>query len=856
MIGRIISHYKILDRLGEGGMGVVYRAEDTKLKRTVALKFIITQVLRKEEEKTRFVREAQAAASLNHPNINTIYEIDEVEDRTFIAMEYVDGQTLKEKIKSGPLKLEEVLEIGMQVADGLREAHEKGIVHRDIKSSNIMVTENGQAKIMDFGLAKLVGGTKITKTATVMGTVAYMSPEQAYGESMDFHTDMWSFGVVFYEMLTGQLPFAREYNQLVLYSILNENPQPITSLRSGVPLELERIINKCLEKDPTERFQSAADLKADLKRLKREMSTGQVVFPSTATAIARPTSRLLRKIAVPFAVVGIVLILLLLFPNIRHSLEKYLGFGTKKHIAILPFTVVGGDSEDRAFCDGLVGSLTRKLARIEEFEKSLWVIPADEPPRRGVNTASDAWRVFKVSVVVTGTLQRMGDVVRLTLNLVDTRTLSTLDSKTINEHIANVSVFQEDLVKELAMMLDINIKPQILDILTDGLTSVPGAYESYMKGCGYLQNYKIESNLDTAINMFNKAIEQDSLYALAYAGLGESYWRKYKITEDPKWIEKAQSYCEKGIQLNNHLAPIHVALGIIYKDKDRYEDAIKEFLQALKLDPVNPDVYLSLARVYEDDGKFVEAEETYKKAIECNRDYWEGYDSLGYFYYYNGRYSEAEIMFRKVTELMPVDSSAFSNLGAIYAYLEQKELAAEMFEKSIAIEPNANAYSNLGTIYFYLRRYADAMAQYEQAIKLGKNNPTIYGNLGDTYRFTPGYEEKAPEAYQRAIKLAKQELIIYPKDGELHGRLARYYALTGDYKNAVAEAYKARELGKNNSRVLFACIMAFEIANQREHAIKMLQEYLECGGSIEKVLKEVDLDRLRVDPRYKQLIAR
>lgn len=213
-------------------------------------------------------------------------------------------------------------------------------------------------------------------------------------------------------------------------------------------------------------------------------------------------------------------------------------------------------------------------------------------------------------------------------------------------------------------------------------------------------------------------------------------------------------------------------------------------------------------------------------------------------------------MFRKVTELMPVDSSAFSNLGAIYAYLEQKELAAKMFEKSIAIEPNANAYSNLGTIYFYLRRYADAMAQYEQAIKLGKNNPTIHGNLGDTYRFTPGYKEKAPEAYQRAIKLAKQELIIYPKDGELHGRLARYYALTGDYKNAVAEAYKARELEKNNSRVLFACIMAFEIANQRERAIKMLQEYLECGGSIEKVHKEVDLDSLRMDPRYKQLIVR
>jgi serine/threonine protein kinase len=274
MIGQTISHYKIIEKLGEGGMGVVYKAEDTKLKRTVTLKFIRTQAMEAAEEKTRFVREAQAAAALDHPNICTIYEIDEIEGKTFIAMAYIKGQSLNDKVKSAPLGLEEVLDIGMQVAQGLQEAHEKGVFHRDIKSSNIMVTDKGTAKIMDFGIAKLAGGTEITKPAAFMGTVAYMSPEQASAKPLDHRTDIWSLGVVLYEMLTGQIPFKGVHEQVILHSILNKSPEPITSLRSGVPLELEAIVNKCLEKDSTERYQTSADLIADLKRLNRDMTTG------------------------------------------------------------------------------------------------------------------------------------------------------------------------------------------------------------------------------------------------------------------------------------------------------------------------------------------------------------------------------------------------------------------------------------------------------------------------------------------------------------------------------------------------------------------------------------------------------
>ena len=265
MIGKSVSHYKILEKLGEGGMGIVYLAEDTKLKRKTALKFLPSNTISSEEDKTRFVQEAQAAASLNHPNIATVYGIDEHEGESFIAMEYVEGQTLKDKIQSGPLKLKEAIEIAIQIAQGLHVAHEKGIVHRDIKSANIMLTPKGQVKILDFGLVKLYGRTRVTKTGTTVGTAAYMSPEQAQGESVDHRTDIWSFGVVLYEMITGLLPFKGDYEQAMMYSILNEEPEPLTGLRTGVPMELERIVFKLLTKDPNKRYQNINELPVDLE---------------------------------------------------------------------------------------------------------------------------------------------------------------------------------------------------------------------------------------------------------------------------------------------------------------------------------------------------------------------------------------------------------------------------------------------------------------------------------------------------------------------------------------------------------------------------------------------------------------
>jgi len=866
MIGKTISHYKIIEKLGEGGMGVVYKAEDTKLKRTVTLKFIRTQAMEVAEEKTRFVREAQAAAALDHPNICTIYEIDEVKGKTFIAMAYIKGQSLNYKIKSAPLRLEEALDIGMQAAQGLQEAHEKGVFHRDIKSSNIMVTDKGQAKIMDFGIAKLVGGTEITKPTTFMGTVAYMSPEQASAEPLDHRTDIWSLGVVLYEMLTGQFPFKGEHEQVILHSILNKSPQPITSLRSGIPLELEAIVNKCLEKDSAVRYQTSADLIADLKRLNQDMTAGKTAmaaatatYPTPTATLPHPFPRLMSRIALPIGAVILILVLLLALPPTRKVVQNWLGFeiiSAEKSLAILPLTVVGGDADERAFCDGLVENLTNKLTQLEQFQRRLFVLPSIDIREFEITSPSEAERVFRVSLAVKGSFKRIGDMFSLTLKLVDTKTQRELKSQIMTDHIANISALQEDAIFKLVEMLEVELEPQIRSILTSGGTTIPGAYESYLQGLGFMEPNEKEENLETAISLFKRAIEQDPHFALAHGGLGKAYGLKYELTKNSELLEKARLSCTKAIEISDNLASVHVRLGIIYREAGQHEDAIREFQQALLDDPVNFGAVQELAEVYENLGRLEKAEETYKQAIKLKPSYWHGYSRLGYFYYIYGRNVEAEKTYRRSTELMTENVLDYNNLIAVYYLLGQDDQAEAMFEKSIAIKPNSDAYSNMGTIYFFQRRYADALAMYEEAIELGVGEDThvIWANLADSYRYTPGYSEKAPEAYQHAIKLAKKELEIDPGDAQLRSSLAVFYAKSGDSQNALAEISEARRLAPNDVTTILDCVLVFEIVNQRDQAIQALQEYIERGGSIKEVLDHPDLSGLRSDPRYQKLV--
>lgn len=857
MIGKTISHYKILEKLGEGGMGVVYKAEDTKLKRTVALKFLPPELIRDSEAKERFIHESQTAAALNHPNICTIHEIDESESPTgvgsqsFIAMECVEGQSLKKKIESGPIKFKEALTIVAQVAEGLREAHDRGIVHRDIKSANIMVTTRGQAKIMDFGLAKLAGQTKLTKAGTTLGTVAYMSPEQARGGKVDFRTDIWSLGVVFYEMLTGELPFRGEYEQAVIYSILNVDPDPI----AGIPLECERIVNCCLKKDSEKRYSSTADLQEDLKLLEQEVSSGKVPARKKKTAAPRPLPKLLRKPAVLIGGVILALLMVFVFLFRRQTVKEWLGFD-EKSLAVLPFTVVGGDSTDQIFCDGLVGTFTDKLIQLERFKKSLWIVPASEVTDNEINSPSDARRVFKsVKIVITGIIRRMGDMIVLKSSLVDTKTLRQIDLLEFTDHIANISIWQNEVIYKLAQILDVELNPETQRILSAGETTVPAAFEHYVNGQGFKQHFERGDNLDAAINLFKQAVEIDTLYALAYLALGQAYQLKFENTKNADFSEFVISACQRAIQINDQSFPAYILLGKAYRAMGKYEDAIEEFRHILQNDPDNYDATRYLAIALEETGNLEKAEAIYKQAIQLRKSYWGSYDDLGVFYHYDSRNREAERMFHQATELMSEDIFAYRNLIVIYFTLGKSNLAREMFDRAIAIKQDAVAYSNMGTVDFFEGLYANAVTMYEEAIKLGEEDYTIFGNLADSYRYTIGNTEKTRRAYKEAARLTEKELEIYPEDAILRSQLARYYAILSHYKDAVTEITKAKNMAPNSSSVLRRCVLVFELANRREDALQALSEYIILGGAMEEIDKDPDLAGLRVDPRYRQLIG-
>ncbi len=863
MIGKTISHYKILEKIGRGGMGEVYKAEDTKLKRTVALKFINPQTLENEEIKERFVREAQAAAALDHPNICTIFEIDEADGQTFISMAYIGGQSLMEKTSQALLKVDEVQDIAMQVADGLQEAHEKGITHRDIKGANIMISEKGHAKIMDFGIAKLAERTEITKTATIMGTVAYMSPEQSMGETVDHRTDIWSFGVMLYEMLTGKLPFKGEINQVVLHSVLYNEPEPITALRSGIPLELEGIVIKCLEKKASERYQTIADLQADLRRLKRDITAGKTTLQATKIAAPFSFPRFLRKTALPLGLIIVVLLLILVLSPARQVVENLMGFEifpTEKSIAILPFTLIGGDESDQAFRDGLMDTLTNKLARLEQFQKLLRIVPAADVRMYKIATPSRARQVFLVTHAVSGNFKRLGDMVSLDLKLVDPKTGTILKSADVTDHIANISSLQDDVVIKLIEMLGVKLQPQIRKVLTAGGTTIPSAYQSNLEGYGYMLGDEKKENIDIAIALFKQAIKQDSYYALAFAGLGDAYLKKYISTRDLGIVDKVQSSSKSAIEISDSLAKPHITLGILYTETDRFEEAVKEFERALRCDPVKSDALLELAFTYEKFGKQDKAEEIYKKTIDLKPNYWNAYSSLGGFYHDKGRVEEAEKMFLRSTELMTENISDYNSLMAVYYLMDQNESAEAMFEKSIAIKPNAEAYSNMGTLYFFKQRYADALNMYKGAIDLGEDlgesEVIIRLNLADSYRYTPGNQQKALEAYRHAIQLAQKNLESDPQDADVLSYLAICYAKSGDFKNALAKISEARRLAPDDMPILCSSILVYEIINQRDKALEVLQEYIERGGPMEEVFADPELRKLRTDPRYQQLVEK
>jgi len=864
MVGHTISHFEIFEKLGEGGMGVVYRARDVRLDRVVALKVLSSEQAVTPAQRLRFIREAKAASALNHSNIVTIHEIETVDGLDYIAMEYVRGATLREAIPSTGLPLADALKYAIEIASALCAAHAAGIVHRDIKPANIMITAQGSVKLLDFGLAIVdpqfaaddrntatIAATLLTRPGTVIGTVAYMSPEQAQGRSVDARSDIFSFGVVFHQMLTGASPFQAESQIGLLFEIVNKPAPQVTRGRPDLPVALDRILLTALEKDPQRRYQRVNDLLSDLKDLSRELAGGGARQQISLRA-GSARAQIWRRNANIFALTaGLFLAAGLLW---KMEPQWFNRVPAEKKIAVLPFRNIGGARENEAFCDGLMEAVSTGLTELSQFHGSLWVVPASEIMREGLASPKEALRSVGANLVITGSVQREHDQVLLTANLVDATSLRQVRSKEIRRMIGEVAELQDSIVREIAAMLDLALAETERHTLEAGQTSASGAYDLYLRARGHLQR-RAPDDLDDAIRMFQQAIELDRKYALAYAGLGEAYWQKYRETSDTQWVGPARKNCQMALSLNGQIAPVYLTLGIIEEGAGNHQQALDALERARRLEPANPVIYTELGTVHDAMGQSSQAEANFKTAAQLRPGDWTSLNSLGVFYYRRGLYVDAIPLFRNVTRLAPGNSQGYTNLGAAYAGTGQYQEAAASFRQSLGLRSTANAYTNLGTVDFFLGHCTEAIPLMEQASRLAPGNERIWGNLGDAYACVPGRKGEADSAYKRAVQLGQKRLEVNPRDGEIVSSVALYEAKLGDKTRALERISKARRLAPESRKVAWESALVFELSGNRGRALEALRLALREGQPPAEVRGEPALADLRRDPRFEPLMA-
>jgi serine/threonine-protein kinase len=858
--GDRVGEYQILARVGAGGMGVVYRALDLRLQRTVALKFLPEELAATGTEKNQFLREARAASSLDHPNIGVIHGIEEAADgRTFIVMAYYEGETLTLKLLRGALSPEQTADIAIQMARGLAEAHARAIVHRDIKPSNVIVTPQNVAKIVDFGLARASSNSLSTQSlSTTSGTIGYMSPEQTLGKPVDQRTDIWALGIVIAEMCSGRNPFQRDSAPATILAILNEAPQ----LPEQLPIELRGIIYRALSKDTATRYQTCSEMLADLETFRSHLEPGAQPSRSSRVSLQLKESmehasmqmlsgegraRNTKSWWIAGLAVATVLGVLAAVPSVRNKI-----FGAREeHVAVLPFENAGNDSASEVVAQGLVDSLTSRLSNLDVGDQKLWVVPASEVRRQKISDPTAARRELGASLAVKGSIEREGKDVHLTVNLIDTKSLRQLGSVALEDRAGDLASLQDEAVSRLAKLMHINVTAAMLR--DTGGSVIPAAYEDYLSALGYMQRYDKPGNLDLAVTALNKAVSTDPQFALGFGALGQAYQLKYVVDPNPKWIDEASANCQRALELDNHLPAAYVTLGRIHDDSGKYDLAAQEFQHALDLNPRDADALNGIGVSYEKSNRLKDAEAAFQKAVALRNDDWEGYNTLGLFYDRQGKYVQAVEQFQHAAQLTPDNAQVYSNLAAVYIDMSDPKVipqAEAALEKSIQLSPSYPAYANLGILYGQEKRYQESATTTVKALQLNDKNYRVWENLAVAYERL-NQKDKAASAREHELALVEANAKVQPKDGELQSYLGLLYAQKGLHDEADRHLQTALALNGEDQVILENVAEADEDLGRRRQALEYIEKAVEKGYPVNDLRTNPALASLLADPNFR-----
>jgi serine/threonine-protein kinase len=853
IIGKTINHYYVLSKLGDGGMGVIYKANDERLNRTVALKFLPPYLANDPLANKRFRREATTASNIDHTNVGTIYSVENTaNDCPFISMAYYCGDTLETYIINASLTTQQILSIMQQVVKGLEAAHSKNIIHRDIKPANIIILKDGVVKILDFGLAKVCDDT-LTKTGLKMGTLGYMSPEHIKGEPLGATSDLWSLGVLFYELMTGCRPFTGITEQSLMYSVLHDKPD-YKKLNSR--FEIKKIIARCLQRNPEKRYQSAHILLNDLNKL-------ETLPPKlTSSSLKVKLENFLLNASKKFIYICVFVILIssMLLVAVFKFQETPTLLDTEQTISKLPLkkgiAIYALQNNLTNFQMGLVDNISQTLLTISQTVNNVWIISNKTVQEYEVPRLEQAHKTFGVNLLINVEIEQQASKSIIRLMLLNSQDLKLIKDIQIEQYSSNVANIQQSISRGLINLLEIS-DASVLYQQADSIgTSSARAFESYTKALGLLQHSNKLDQLPQVIQALKESLIEDSNFLAAKAKLADSYWALYLETKDIEYVKMSESLYEKILLESPNDINSYLSLGKLHTNQGRFGTALASFQLALQYNPDNAEIFEGMANIYEQTGEIKLAEEYFSKALVVNPEYWDGYNDMGAFYLRQGRYSDAVDQFKVVTKLVPDNAWGYSNLGSAFWYLGNIDKTIDNFQKSLNLREDFSILKNLATLYFYEENYIKAAEIYRRATFLSNNDHSLWSNLGGAYHHSGQEPELVLSAFKKAVEIIKPKLATLPNDIALNVNIASYYAWLGETNLAQKHLEVIKQTSSLSVNRIFQIAVIYELLDNSKLAIEWLEKALQKGFPKEYIFKSPDLKNLTSTSAFQRVIAR